>query len=331
MESKKRVSVVGSGSWATAIVKVLHENLPQVGWCIRETEIIDHLKKHHHNPQFLSSVLFDMSKLKISNDINEVVRNSDIIVFVVPSSYIKIWLEPLTESFDGKFVVSATKGIIPHDNTTVAEFFHKKYSVPFSRLGIVSGPTHAEEVALERLSYLTCSCKEPSKAHEIASLFECHYIKTVTGTDIYGTEYSAVLKNIFSVAAGIAHGLGYGDNFLAVLISNAQLEIERFLDETYPSKRRINTSVYLGDLLVTCYSQFSRNRTFGTMIGKGYSVKSAMLEMNMVAEGYNATACIKEINKKHHVKMPITDAVYNILYENISPAIEMRLLIDKLK
>lgn len=331
MNSKKRVSVIGSGSWATAIVKILHENVHQLGWYIREKEIIGHLKKHHHNPQFLSSVLFDMSRLKISNDINEVVKNSDILIFVVPSAYLKIWMEPLTASLDGKFIVSAIKGIVPHDNTTVAEFFHKKYSIPFSQFGTVSGPTHAEEVALERLSYLTCSCKESSKAHEIAALFERHYIKTVTGTDIYGTEYSTVLKNIFSIAAGIAHGLGYGDNFLAVLISNAQLEIERFLEETHPSKRKINTSVYLGDLLVTCYSQFSRNRTFGTMIGKGYSVKSAMLEMNMVAEGYNATACIKEINEKYKVKMPITDAVYNILYESISPAIEMKLLSDKLK
>jgi len=331
MESKKRVSVIGSGSWATAIVKILHENLSQMGWYIREKEIIDHLKKHHHNPQFLSSVLFDMSRLKISNDINEVVKNSDILIFVVPSAYLKIWLEPLTESLEGKFIVSAIKGIVPHENNTIAEFFHKKYSIPFSQLGTVYGPTHAEEIALERLSFLTCSCKEASKAHEIASLFEQHYIKTITGTDIYGTEYSTVLKNIFAIAAGIAHGLGYGDNFLAVLISNAQLEIERFLEETHPSKRKINTSVYLGDLLVTCYSQFSRNRTFGAMIGKGYSVKSAMLEMNMVAEGYNATACIVDINKKYKVKMPITNAVYNILYENISPAIEMKLLTDKLK
>jgi len=331
MESKKRVSVIGSGSWATAIVKILHENLPQVGWYIREKEIIDHIKKHHHNPNFLSSVLFDTSRLKISNDINEIVKNSDIIIFVVPSAYLKTWLEPLTTSFENKYVVSAIKGIIPHDNTTIAEFFYNTYSVPFDRLGIVSGPSHAEEVALERLSYLTFSFKQKSKAKEVAALFERHYIKTVIGTDIYGTEYSTVLKNIFAIAAGIAHGLGYGDNFLAVLISNAQFEIQRFIDKTYPSKRKINTSAYLGDLLVTCYSQFSRNRTFGTMIGKGYSVKSAMLEMNMVAEGYNATACIKEINQKYNVKMPITDAVYNILYENISPAIEMKLLTDKLK
>jgi len=331
MEKAKRVSVIGSGSWATAIVKILHENLPQVGWYIREPEIISHLKKHRHNPQFLSSVLFEMSKLKISNDINRIVKESDILIFVVPSAFLEIWLEPLKESLEKKFVVSAIKGIIPKDDITIAEFFNKYYKLPFDQIGIVTGPSHAEEVALERLSYLTFACKTKERAKEIAALFDSHYIKTVLSTDIYGTEYSAVLKNIFALAAGIIHGLGYGDNFQAVLVSNAQREIEKFLDKTYPSKRKVSSSAYLGDLLVTCYSQFSRNRAFGTMIGKGYSVKSAMLEMTMVAEGYYATKCIKEINLKYNVKMPITDAVYNILYENISPAIEMKLLTEKLR
>jgi len=331
MESKKRVSVVGSGSWATAIVKILHEAQPSIGWYIREQKIIDHIKKHRNNPFYLSSVQFDLKKLKISNDLNEIVKNSDVLVFVVPASFIKIWMEPLKVNFDNKFVLSAIKGIIPEDDTTIAEYFNRTHNVPFDQIGIISGPTHAEEVALERLSYLTFSCKNTEHAKEIASLFESHYIKTNIGTDIYGTEYSAVLKNIYAIAAGIAHGLGYGDNFLSVLISNSQREIERFLKKTYPSKRRMSTSAYLGDLLVTTYSQFSRNRTFGTMIGKGYSVKSTMLEMNMIAEGYNASKCIKEINSKYNVRMPIADAVYNILYENISPAIEMKLLTDKLK
>lgn len=331
MESKKRVSVVGSGSWATAIVKILHEVQPSIGWYIREPEIIDHLIKHRNNPFYLSSVQFDLKKLKISNDLNEIIKNSDVVVFVVPASFIKIWMEPLKVNFDNKFVLSAIKGIVPEDDTTIAEYFNRAHNVPFDQIGIISGPTHAEEVALERLSYLTFSCKNREHAKEIASLFESHYIKTNIGTDIYGTEYSAVLKNIYAIAAGIAHGLGYGDNFLSVLISNSQREIERFLKKTYPSKRRMSTSAYLGDLLVTTYSQFSRNRTFGTMIGKGYSVKSTILEMNMIAEGYNASKCIKEINSKYNVKMPIADAVYNILYENISPAIEMKLLTDKLK
>lgn len=331
MEKSRRVAVIGSGSWATAIVKILHENLPEVGWYIREAEIIEHILKHRHNPQFLSSVKFDLSRVQLSNDLNRTVSESDILIFVVPSAYLKAWLEPLAVSFNGKFIVSAIKGIVPHDDTTIAEFFNQTHKVPFDQIGIISGPSHAEEVALERLSYLTFSCKQKGQAKELASLFQNHYIKTVLSTDIYGTEYSAILKNIFAIAAGITHGLGYGDNFLAVLTCNAQREIERFLSKTYPSKRRLNSSAYLGDLLVTCYSQFSRNRTFGAMIGKGYSVKSAMLEMNMVAEGYNATACIKEINQKYKVKMPITDAVYNILYENISPAIEIKLLTEKLR
>lgn len=331
MKSKKSIGVVGSGSWATAITKILHENNDLVNWYIREESIIENLKQHRNNPSYISSVYFDLPKLFISNDINEVVRRSDIIVFVVPSAFLKIWLEPLKESLKDKFIVTAIKGIIPVENITIAEYFNIDHKVPFDNIGVVSGPSHAEEVALGRLSYLTISCKKKSTAQEIATYFDSYYIKTILSTDIYGTEYSAVLKNIFAIATGIAHGLGYGDNFLAVLVSNAQREIKRFLDSTYPSKRKTNTSAYLGDLLVTCYSQFSRNRLFGTMIGKGYSVKSAMLEMNMVAEGYYSTQCIHEINQKFGVTMPITQAVYNILYENIAPSIEMKILTDKLQ
>ncbi|MDD2196483.1 MAG: NAD(P)H-dependent glycerol-3-phosphate dehydrogenase [Bacteroidales bacterium] len=331
MESKKSIAVVGSGSWATAIAKILHENREGVNWYIREQGIIDSIKLHRNNPKYLSSVYFDTNRINLSNDINEVVESSDIIVFVVPSVFLKTWLEPLTASLKNKFVVTAIKGIVPQNNITVAEYFNQQYSVPFDNIGVISGPCHAEEVALGRLSYLTFSCKKQSEAEHLASFFKSYYIKTTTGTDIYGTEYSAVLKNIFAMATGIAHGLGYGDNFLAVLVSNAQLEIKRFLDKTYPSKREISTSAYLGDLLVTSYSQFSRNRLFGTMIGKGYSVKATMLEMNMVAEGYYATQCIHEINKKHDVEMPITQAVYNILYEGIAPSIEMKILTEKLQ
>jgi glycerol-3-phosphate dehydrogenase (NAD(P)+) len=331
MESKKTIGVIGSGSWATAITKILHENQENVNWYIREENIIENLIQHRNNPNFLSSVYFDLDRLNISNDINEVIRNSDIVVFVVPSAFLKIWLEPLTESLRDKFIVTAIKGIIPADNITVAEYFNQFHKVPFDNIGVVSGPSHAEEVALGRLSYLTISCKKQTTAKKIASFFNSYYIKTITGTDIYGTEYSAVLKNIFAVATGIAHGLGYGDNFLAVLVSNSQHEIKQFLDKTYPSERETNSSAYLGDLLVTSYSQFSRNRLFGTMIGKGYSVKSAMLEMNMVAEGYYATQCIHEINQKFGVDMPISEAVYNILYESIAPSVEMKILTDKLQ
>ena len=331
MKENSRVAVIGSGSWATALVKVLLNNENSLNWFILEPEIRSHVKEFQHNPNYLSSVMFDTSKLNLCETINETIEQSDILVFVVPSAFLSIWMEPYKGNFENKFIISAIKGIIPGDNLTIAEFFNKKYGVLFDNLGVVSGPSHAEEVALERLSYLTVACKNTEHAEIFASKIDCRYIKTVISNDIYGIEYSAVLKNIIALAAGIGHGMGYGDNFLAVLISNGYKEINRFLDKTYPSKRKTSNSVYLGDLLVTCYSQFSRNRTFGAMIGKGYSVKSAQFELNMVAEGYYAVACIKEINKKHQVKMPITDAVYNILYEKISPAIEMKLLTDIFK
>jgi glycerol-3-phosphate dehydrogenase (NAD(P)+) len=331
MDKNSRIAVIGSGSWATALVKVLLNNNDPLNWFIAEPQIRDHVRDYQHNPKYLSSVMFDTNKLVLCESMEDAVEQSDILIFVVPSAFLSIWLEPFKGSFQNKFIISAIKGIIPGDNLTIAEFFNERYKVPFESLGVVSGPCHAEEVALERLSYLTVACKNSDEAKLIASRLECRYIKTVISNDIYGIEYAAVLKNIMALAAGICHGMGYGDNFLAVLISNGYKEINRFLEKTYESKRKTSNSAYLGDLLVTCYSQFSRNRTFGAMIGKGYSVKSAQLEMNMIAEGYYAVACIKEINKKYQVKMPITDAVYNILYEKISPAVEIKLLTDTFK
>jgi len=325
---KPQVGVIGSGSWATAIIKMLLNNVNNVNWYLRNPETTEYIRKWGHNPKYLSSVELDPDKLTLYNDLDETVRNSSVLIFVTPSAFLKDTVRDMKEKLNGKFIVSAIKGIVPEENITIAEFFNQFYDVPFDSIGIITGPCHAEEVALERLSYLTIASKSLKKAGEIASLLDCHYIKTITSKDIYGTEYSAVLKNIFAIAAGICHGLGYGDNFQAVLISNAIQEIKRFLDKTYKNKRKINSSAYLGDLLVTAYSQFSRNRTFGTMIGKGYSVKSAQLEMNMVAEGYYSASCIKQINEKYNVKMPITDAVYNILYEKISPKIEIKLLAD---
>lgn len=331
MKENARIAVVGSGSWATALVKVLLNNAQTINWFILEDDIREHVQKYQHNPKYLSSVVFETEKLNLCKTITETIEESDTLVFVVPSAFLSIWMEPYKGNFEDKFIISAIKGIIPGDNLTIAEFFNQKYGVPFDNLGVVSGPCHAEEVALERLSYLTVACKDTEHAAYFAAQIKCRYINTVLSNDIYGIEYAAVLKNIIALAAGICHGVGYGDNFLAVLISNGYKEIKRFLDKTYPSKRKTSNSVYLGDLLVTCYSQFSRNRTFGAMIGKGYSVKSAQFEMNMIAEGYYAVACIREINKKYQVKMPITDAVYNILYERISPAIEMKLLSDTFK
>ena len=330
MGQKYNVAVIGSGSWATALAKMLLFNTGGINWYIRNAATIEYMRHSHHNPKYLSSVNFDVSRISFYNDLGKVINDSDLLVFAIPSAYLKDVLYQQQFDFENKLIVSAIKGIIPEQNLTIAEFFNRQYNVPFDRIGIITGPCHAEEVAMERLSYLTIASKTEKQAKRLASLLQSHFIKTIISRDIYGTEYAGVLKNIFSIAAGVCHGLGYGDNFQAVLISNAIREIKRFLDKTYPGKRSIDSSAYLGDLLVTAYSQFSRNRAFGVMIGKGYSVKSAMLEMSMVAEGYHATRCIKEINGKYDVNMPIADTMYNILYERISPAMEIRLLTEQL-
>jgi glycerol-3-phosphate dehydrogenase (NAD(P)+) len=330
MKKMPVIGVIGGGSWATAIVKVLQKNPGHINWFIRSNENIEFIRKNKHNPHYLRAVMLDPEKLNISNDINYIAKESDILIFVIPAAFLKETLEKLSEDISEKTVVSAIKGVIPGDNLLISDFFNKYFNLHLSSIVILSGPSHAEEVAMERLSYLTFASADIKLARSIANIFEIHYIKTIVSGDIYGIEYASVLKNIFAIAAGICHGLGYGDNFQAVLISNAIQEIKRFVDTVRPTTRDIKSSVYLGDLIVTAYSQFSRNRTFGNMIGKGYSVKAAILELSMVAEGYYATKCIYEINKKHFVNMPVTDAVYNILYDNISPAIEMKLLTKSL-
>lgn len=333
MKEELKFAVVGGGSWATALAHIVLQNRKHINWFVYETEIIDHLKLHKNNPLYLSALEFDPGQITFYNDIKQVINDSDIILLVVPSAYIKSTMGQDDLDFSGKIFISAVKGIIPEDNLTVTQYFAKRYHIPDEKLVVVSGPSHAEEVAMQRLTYLTVGCADNAIAEEIAGNIKCNFVKTVISHDVTGIEYVAVLKNIYALGTGIAHGLGYGDNFIAVLVSNAVREMKRFLNKVYkgPTKRKIHHSVYLGDLLVTAYSQFSRNRTFGTMIGKGYSVKSATLEMNMVAEGYYAAACLKEINKAYNVNMPIADAVYNILYEKFSPSIEMRLLTEKLQ
>ena len=279
----------------------------------------------------LCGVEFDVERIAFSDSLDKVVRDSDVLVFAVPSAFLKNVMGRLNVSLRDKVVVSAIKGLIPDDNLVIGEFFHKEYGVPFEQIAIISGPCHAEEIAMERLSYLTFSSRDLKVARAVARLFECFYVKTCISDDVYGVEYGAVLKNVFAIAAGICHGLGYGDNFQAVLVANAIQEMERFVDAAHPIARDIKNSAYLGDLLVTAYTQFSRNRTFGAMIGKGYSVKSAQLEMLMVAEGYYGVKGIHEINERYRVHMPITNAVYNILYEHISPAVEIRLLTEELR
>jgi glycerol-3-phosphate dehydrogenase (NAD(P)+) len=331
MSDQRSVAIIGSGSWATAIAKILLNNVTQLNWFIRSQETIDHFLKFHHNPKYISDIEFDISRIRFFNSIEETINSSDILIFAIPAPFLKEALSGYNIDFGEKHIISAIKGIVPVENLTVAEFFNQKYEVPFRNISIIAGPCHAEEIALERLSYLTLASATKEKSEELAGILRCHFVKVMPSKDIYGTEYSAVLKNIISIAAGICHGLGYGDNFQAVLISNAMLEIKRFLVKTYKSKRKFLSSPYLGDVLVTAYSQFSRNRTFGMMIGKGYSVKSAQLEMNMIAEGYYAVACIREMNQEFGVNMPITDAVYHILYDKVSPALEIKLLTEKLK
>lgn len=326
-----RVGIIGSGSWATAISKILLNNVSKLTWYIRDQKNIDTFRLTRRNPNYLTSVEFDVRKICFTTDVNEVVRQSDVVIMAIPSAFLKPTLAKLEEPLAGKYVMSAIKGLIPDENMIVGSWLHKTYNIPINHIGVITGPCHAEEVALERLSYLTIACQDTKLAREYAQLIACPFIKTTITDDIYGTEYSSVLKNIMAIASGLFHGLGYGDNFQAVLISNAIQEIKRFVDTVHPISRDIKSSAYLGDLLVTCYSQFSRNRTFGTMLGKGYSVKAAQVEMLMVAEGYYAVKSIKEINDKYLVSMPITDAVYNIIYEKVSPIIECMLLTDQLR
>tara|TARA_B100000886_G_scaffold339942_1_gene307062 strand:+ start:3930 stop:4925 length:996 start_codon:yes stop_codon:yes gene_type:complete len=326
----KNIAVIGGGSWATAIVKMLSENQESVSWWMRNEDNIKHIKQYGNNPNYISAAELFTDKLTIDSDIDAIIDIADCIVLAVPSAFLVTTLESLSVPIKDKFVVSAIKGIVPENNTIVGDYLYENYHVPYENIGVITGPCHAEEVALERLSYLTIACQDVRKAEWFSKQIICRYIKTNVSEDIYGTEIASVLKNVVAIASGVCHSLGYGDNFQAVLASNAIREIKRFVDIVYPIKRDIKESAYLGDLLVTIYSQFSRNRTFGNMIGKGYSVESAQLEMSMIAEGYYAVKCIKEINEQYNIEMPITNAVYHILYEKISPAIEMRLLSDKL-
>jgi len=325
-----KIGVIGGGSWATAIVKMLCENVDSVNWWMRNEEAIEHINSYGHNPNYISDAELKKSKLNLSSDINEVVKNSDFLVLAVPSAFLKSTLQSLEIPLKDKIIISAIKGIVPENNTIVGEFIHNQYDVPYENIGVITGPCHAEEVALERLSYLTIACSDIEKADFFANAISGRYIKTTVSDDIYGTEYASVLKNVIALASGICHGLGYGDNFQAVLVSNAIREIKRFVDQSHPIDRDIKESAYLGDLLVTAYSQFSRNRTFGEMIGRGYSVNSAQLQLKMIAEGYYAVKCIMEINEKLKVEMPITETVYNILYDKKSAKKQIKLLTDKL-
>ncbi len=329
--TQPRVAILGGGSWPTALAKIIMNNVDTINWYMRRQDQIEEFKRQGRNPDYLTATKFDVSRINFTSDINNVVRDSDIIILAVPSPFMKQHLKKLRRGLKRKIIVSAIKGMVPDENMVVTDYLHVKYEVPMSQLGIIAGPCHAEEVALERLSYLTIGCTDLDRAKMLAKLFETPYVMTSTSDDILGLEYSSVMKNIYAIAAGICYGLKYGDNFQSVLLSNAIQEIKRFTNATNPQHREISHSAYLGDLLVTAYSKFSRNRQFGTMIGRGYSVKTAQLEMEMVAEGYYGTKCIYEFNKRYQVDLPIVNAVYNIIYNFQSPTLEIQNLSSKLR
>ncbi len=344
-----KFGIIGSGSWATALAKILTDTRHQINWWIRNEESIDTIKKRNHNPHYLRSVEFDTSLLEMSSDIKTVVRNSEAVVFAIPSAYAEDIMKPLTaEDMAGKKVVSAIKGLMPGRDSLLNFYLEEKFGLTIDNYYAVLGPCHAEEVAQEKLSYLTFSGTDLKSTSEIAQHFTNDYVNTVVNQDILGVQYASVLKNIYALGAGIAHGLDYGDNFLSVYIANAADEMAGFLrkagamhivvgehaegEDPFTHRKTPNyaASVYLGDLLVTCYSLHSRNRTFGNMIGKGYTVQSAQLELNMVAEGYNASKCIYNINKQTGADMPIAEMIYRILWENVKAARGFREIESKL-
>ncbi|MBQ0142385.1 MAG: NAD(P)H-dependent glycerol-3-phosphate dehydrogenase [Prevotellaceae bacterium] len=327
-----RVAVVGGGSWATAIAKICLVNNETINWHIYRDDRIEEFKRLGHNPAYLTGLHFDTERIHFDSDLNKIVENSDTIIFVTPSPYLKGSIKKLKASLREKLVVTAIKGLVPDDNITISNYFEQVYHVPEEHMCVIGGPSHAEEVAMDRMCYLTVGCRSIDNAKTVANMLSSKFIRTSISTDIEAIEFGSVLKNVYAIAAGISHGLKYGDNFQAVLVTNAVQEMNRFLATVESEEERtIFTSAYLGDLLVTMYSNFSRNRTFGTMLGQGYSVKTAQLEMEMIAEGYYGTKCMKLLNKHHHVNMPILDAVYNILYEKIAPEVEFKILGDSFR
>ncbi|MGQ9846507.1 MAG: NAD(P)H-dependent glycerol-3-phosphate dehydrogenase [Bacteroidales bacterium] len=327
-----KIGIIGEGSWGTALLKILQHNGHFVNWLVRDKEMGDFIEKNFHNPTYLSEVEIEIAKCKIYNSVHDFLNNTELIFMVLPSAFTEELLKEIKpEELQNKFIFSATKGILPNSHLTVTQYLNQHLNVSVNNLGFVSGPSHAEEIAMERLTYLTVMSLNHDLANHVAALLSNRFLKVKINSDVVGAEYATALKNIMAIAVGLTHGLGYGDNFIAVLVANALKEIQQFLNKVAPHSRDITDYVYLGDLLVTCYSQFSRNRSFGLMLGKGYSVKAAQLEMNMVAEGYYAAKSIMEIANEKNIDMPICRAVYRILYERYSPSVEIRLLTNKLQ
>lgn len=323
---------MGGGSWATAIIKILSEGNNHIRWWLRSERDARHIRKFHHNPSYLSDVQISPRKVRVCTKIKDALSTSDYIILAVPAAFVSDALQGVKpEQLAGKSIVSAIKGMIPEKNQLITDWAEQEFGVPSGRIAVIAGPCHAEEVALEKQSYLTIASQNLAFASEVARFLNGRFVQTSALDDIYGVEYCAVMKNIIALACGITHGLGYGDNFQAVLVSNAMQEIRRFVDRVYPMQRDLSASAYLGDLLVTAYSPFSRNRTFGNLIGRGYSVQSAQMEMNMIAEGYYAVKSIHEINQQYNVLMPIMEMVYTVLYEKTSPVLATNALKTVLK
>ena len=327
----KKIAVIGGGSFGTALVKIFVANQGHCNWWMHNEESAKHLMRFHHNPRYLSSVSFDPETISVFTEVTEAVKQADIVVFAIPSAFVKsVLLELAPGALDGKIVCSAIKGIIPDENMIVGEYLREVMGVSENKIVVITGPCHAEEIALERLSFLTVAAQEKETAAVVAETLKNHYVRCTLSKDLYGTEYAAVMKNIYAIAAGMYHGLGYGDNFQAVLMSNAAREMKRFMNAVSEQKVNINKSAYLGDLLVTGYSQFSRNRTLGSLIGKGYTVRSARAEMTMVAEGFYAVPLVYKLKRKRDVRMPIVQAVHAVLYDGKSVKKVMEKLAQKL-
>ena len=326
-----KIAVIGGGSWATALAKILLTTQDDINWYIRRPDRIEDFIRMKHNPAYLSSVMFDINRIRFYSNLDEVVNESDTLIFATPSPFLKQHLGMLKTSLKEKFIISAIKGIVPDENMLISDYFTEYYQVAPENMAVLGGACHAEEIAMERLSYLTIACNDRQKAASIAAIFNNSFLKCSCSQDVIGIEYAAVLKNVYAIMAGIYHGMKYGHNFRAVFLSNAMKEMQCFLEKVHGVERDITGSAYLGDLLVTAYSRFSRNRTFGTMIGKGYSIKTAQLEMEMIAEGYYGTKCIHEINEQYRAETPILDALYAILYERESPAPIIRQLTETFK
>lgn len=328
---EKKVAIIGAGSWATALAKIVMTNVPHIYWYMRKQEQIDGFMATGRNPHYLTSERFDTSRITFTADINDAVASADVLILAIPSPFMKLHLKKLRRSLRRKYVISAIKGLVPDENIAISDYLHVRYQVPDEQIGVIAGPCHAEEAAMERLSYLTIGCTDRRTAKDMCALFENEYIHTTPSDDVLGLEYTSVMKNIYAIASGMCYGLKYGDNFQAVLVANAAREMDRFCNAINPIHRDIKESAYLGDLMVTAYSQFSRNRQFGHLIGRGYSVRSAQLEMEMIAEGYYGAKCIHEFNKRYSVMLPIAEAVYQILYHQVPPTTEIRRLNDNLK